>query len=119
MIAHLVLFTPKSGLSAEDREAGLVALERACVSIPEIKRATFGRRRTLGHEYDAAAPMAVEYAVLLEFETEDDLRTYLHHPAHVALGHHFHNSSELAMAIDFTVGDASQIRAIAGLDSDD
>jgi len=117
MIAHLVLFTPKPELSAEDRRATVLALERACVDIPEIRRAQVGRRRVLGYAYDALAPAHFEYAVLLEFDSESDLRTYLHHPAHVALGHHFNNSAAAALALDFTIGDASQIRAIAGLDS--
>jgi hypothetical protein len=117
MIAHLVLFTPKPELSAEDRRATVLALERACVDIPEIKHARFGRRRVLGYAYDALATVHFEYAALLEFESETDLRTYLHHPAHVALGHHFRNSAAVAVALDFTIGDASQIRAIAGLDS--
>jgi hypothetical protein len=117
MIAHVVLFTPRKGLSAEERETSILALERACLDIPQITRVRVGRRRVLGYTYDALAPVHFEYAVILEFDSEADLDVYLHHPAHVALGHHFNYSAEVALALDFAIGDASQIRAIAGFDA--
>jgi len=116
MIAHVVLFTPKASLSAEERESSILALERACLDIPQITRVRVGRRRVLGYAYDALAPVHFEFAVILEFESEADLDAYLHHPAHVALGHHFNNSAAVAVALDFVIGDASQIRALSGLD---
>lgn len=119
MIAHIVLFTPKATLEAEARAATIVALERACLDMPQIKRLRVGRRRRLGYAYDALAPVHFEYAVIMEFESEADLDAYLHHPAHLALGHHFNNSAEVALALDFAIGDASQIHAIAGLDAPD
>jgi hypothetical protein len=117
MIAHVVLFTPRKTLSAEERDASILALERACLGIPQIRRVRVGRRRVLGYAYDALAPVHFEYAVMLEFESEADLDVYLNHPAHVALGHHFNHSAEVALALDFAIGDASQIRAIAGFDA--
>ena len=53
----------------------------------------------------------------MEFDTEADLHAYLHHPAHVALGHHFNHSAEVALALDFVIGDAAHIQAIAALDA--
>ena len=117
MIAHIVLFSPKASLSAREREDTIAALERACSDIPQIKRVRVGRRRLLGYAYDALAPVHFEYAVVMEFDSEADLDTYLHHPAHVALGHHFNNSAEVALALDFAIGDSSQIQAIAALDT--
>jgi L-lysine 2,3-aminomutase len=117
MIAHLVLFSPKASLSAREREDTITALERACFDIPQIKRVRVGRRRLLGHAYDALAPVHFEYAVIMEFESPADLDAYLQHPAHVALGHHFNHSAEVALALDFAIGDASQIQAIAALDA--
>lgn len=119
MIAHIVLFTPKASLEAEARADTIIALERACLDMPQIKRLRVGRRRRLGYAYDALAPVHFEYAVIMEFESEADLDAYLHHPAHLALGHHFNNSAEVALALDFAIGDASQIHAIAGLDAPD
>jgi hypothetical protein len=117
MIAHIVLFSPKASLSSGEREATITALERACSDIPQISRVRVGRRRLLGYAYDALAPVHFEYAVIMEFESEADLHAYLHHPSHVALGHHFNNSAEVAIALDFAIADASQIQAIAGLDA--
>jgi hypothetical protein len=117
MIAHIVLFTPKASLSAREREDTITALEDACSGIPQIARVRVGRRRLLGYAYDALAPVHFEYAVVMEFASEADLDAYLHHPTHVALGHHFNNSAAVAIALDFTIGDASQIQAIAALDA--
>jgi L-lysine 2,3-aminomutase len=117
MIAHIVLFSPKASLSAEEREHTLAALERACSDIPQIKRVRVGRRRLLGYAYDALVPTHFEYAVVMEFDSDAELDAYLHHPAHVALGHHFNHSAAVALAMDFAIGDASQIQAIAALDA--
>jgi hypothetical protein len=117
MIAHVVLFTPKASLNAQERRDIILALERACLDIPQVRRVRVGRRRVLGYAYDALASVHFEYAVILEFESEADLDAYLHHPAHVALGHHFNNSAAVALALDFAIGDASQIRALSGLDA--
>lgn len=119
MITHLVLFSPKASLDAGERAETIAALERACSDIPQIARVRVGRRRRLGYAYDALAPVAFEYAVIMEFASEADLDAYLNHPAHVALGHHFNNSADIALALDFTIGDASQIQAIAALDAPD
>jgi hypothetical protein len=70
----------------------------------------------LGYGYDALAAVHFEYVVILEFASEADLDAYLKHPAHVALGHHFGQSAGVAVALDFAIGDASQIRAMAGVD---
>jgi hypothetical protein len=113
MIAHIVLFTPKASLHDHERETMISALETACRDIPQIKRVQLGRRRVLGYQYDGLAPVHFEFLLILGFDSAEDLDTYLHHPAHVALGDHFSESSEAALALDFEVGDVSRIRAIA------
>jgi hypothetical protein len=101
MIAHVVHFTPRPSLSIEDRRALVADLERACRDIPEIRRARIGRRRVLGAAYDRVGALHFEFVAVLEFESEADLRAYLEHPAHVALGRWFHQGAEAALAEDF------------------
>jgi hypothetical protein len=113
MIAHVVLFTPRASLGDDEREELIAALETACRDIPQIRRVQIGRRRVLGYQYDGLAPVHFEFVVILEFDSTEDLDRYLHHPAHVTLGDHFSESSEVALALDFEIGDVSQIRAIA------
>jgi hypothetical protein len=100
MIAHVVLFRPKSSLSAEDRQTFVEALEHALTNIPLIKRATIGRRVTLGRLYDQQAA-DFPFAAILEFDSEADLRAYLDHPAHQALGQQFYLKADAALVFDF------------------
>jgi hypothetical protein len=100
MIAHVVLFRPKTELTGEERQAFVDALEQALTKIDLIKRATIGRRVTLGRLYDQAAT-DFTFAAILEFASEADLRAYLDHPAHVSLGRQFYVASEQALALDY------------------
>ena len=100
MIAHVVLFRPKTGLTTEERQTFVDALEQALTKIDLIKRATIGRRVTLGRSYDEMAT-DFPFAAILEFANEADLRAYLDHPAHVSLGQQFYMTSEQALALDY------------------
>lgn len=111
MIAHVVLFRPAAGLSDEDREQFVAALERALSGIPQIRRAHVGRRRILGRAYDAAGE-PFPYAAILEFDSEADLRTYLDHPAHAELGQRFFTATEAMLVRDFEMMDAADARAL-------
>ena len=93
MIAHVVLFRPKPGLSDAERRTFADALQHALTRIDLIRRVTIGRRVTLGRLYDQQNAVDFPYAAILEFETEGDLRAYLDHPAHVNLGRQFYFTS--------------------------
>lgn len=101
MIAHVVSFTPRASLTAEERRTLVGDVQKALRAIPAIRRARLGRRRQFGYAYDAVGPVHFEFLMILEFDTADDLRTYLHHPDHVALGRWFYEGSEVALAQDF------------------
>jgi hypothetical protein len=110
MIAHVVLFKPRPNLSHAEREALLEAMRVAFTDIPEIKRVRVGRRRILDRAYDATARIDFEYAAVLEFDTEDRLRAYLDHPAHVDLGRQFGATAEAAMVYDYEMIEPDEIR---------
>ena len=110
MVAHVVLFRPKPELTGDDRRAFLAALQHALTSIPVIQRSRVGRRLTLGRQYDSLNPQEFPYAAILEFASEDDLRTYLEHPAHEMLGAQFYTTSQAAMVFDFELLDGDDIR---------
>ena len=101
MIAHVVLFRPKPELTADARQALVQALEHALTNIDLIKRATIGRRVTMGRLYDQQNAADYPFAAILEFENESDLRAYLDHPAHVSLGREFYLKSAAALAFDY------------------
>lgn len=112
MVAHVVLFTPKPSMSAADREVFVGALEGALRDIPQVARATVGRRFIAGRQYDALVTTAFEYLAVIEFATRGDLYAYLDHPAHAALAQLFYAHAAAAVAWDFDVTDGASVRAL-------
>lgn len=112
MIAHVVLFRPKPGLSADERAALVEALDHALNKITLIKRARVGRRVVLGRLYDNQNTQQFPYAAILEFENDHDLVEYLNHPTHTALGKQFYSASEAALAFDFELLDPDRTREL-------
>ena len=108
MIAHVVLFRPKSTLTEDQRAAFVRALDDALRDIPLIKRASIGRRKVMGRQYDAMNAVEFPFVAILEFDSTADLLAYLAHPAHDALGLQFYTASEAALAYDFDVVAPSQ-----------
>ena len=113
MIAHVVLFKPKPGLDAGTRERLAEAFERALRDIPSIRRAHLGRRVTHGRPYEQLMTVDYEYAAILEFDTLEDLKAYLAHGAHDALGALFFEAFEVALMYDYEM--ESGAAAVAAL----
>ena len=112
MIAHVVLFKPRPDLSRRDREALLEAMRIAFTNIPAIERVRVGKRRLIGRGYEAQAVVDFEYAAILEFDSEDSLRSYLDHPAHVDLGRHFGLTAAAALVYDFGMIEPEKIQEL-------
>lgn len=107
MIVHVVLFKPKTGLSAGDRAQLIDALREAQASIPGIRRFRAGTRVTTGRPYDALA-RDFPYIALIEFDSRAGLDAYLAHPAHERLSMGFYQFSAAAEAYDFDVDDVPE-----------
>ena len=101
MIAHVVLFQPRANLPATEREAFAASYEHALTSIPQVRRARVGARRTLGRLYDQQNRCDFSFVAIIEFDSEADLLTYLDHPAHHELGRRFYETAEAALVYDF------------------
>ena len=102
MIAHVVLFRPRATLTADQRQALANALRGAVEGIPQIKRATIGKRILLNRPgYETQMAEHYEYSAILEFDSEPDLRAYLDHPSHSDLGKLLFISAEAVLAYDF------------------
>ncbi len=108
MIAHVVLFRPRPTLSEAERAAFIGALDAALKDIPQIKRATIGRRVVMGRQYDAMNAVEFPFVAVLEFDSKADLIAYLDHPAHETLGMQFYTTSEAALAYDFDLLDPTR-----------
>jgi hypothetical protein len=102
MISHVVLFRPRTTLSAGERRSLVAALRAAVEGIAEIKRTTIGRRLLLGSPgYETQMAEHYEYSAILEFDSEADLRRYLDHPAHADLGKLLFTTADAVLAYDF------------------
>lgn len=102
MISHVVLFRPKATLSIDERAALIAVLKQAVTGIPTIKRTTIGRRILLNRPgYETLMAEHFEYSAILEFDSEEDLRAYLDHPAHSTLGRLLFTAADAVLAYDF------------------
>jgi hypothetical protein len=106
MIAHIILFRPKPGVTADERQSVLDGLRAAVTGIPTIRRLHVGRRVRHGMPgYEQFMREDFEYAMVVEFDDLDGLKAYLAHPDHAALGRHFVQSSAAALAYDYEMED--------------
>jgi hypothetical protein len=113
VIAHLVLFRPRSDLPEITRRALADALTTAVRDIPSVRRARVGRRLTHGRPYEALMRVHYEYAAVLEFDDLEGLRAYLAHPAHDALAARFFEAFDEALMYDYELEEG--VGAIARL----
>ena len=109
MVTHLVLMKPRLDLSPADRRALIDAFERAVREIPTVRATRAGRRVRHGAGYEASAPDAADYFVVIDFDDLDGLQTYLRHPAHDELGARFGQSLSSAAVYDFEVGGVEEL----------
>lgn len=102
MIAHIVLFRPRPGLSAPERSAMLQAMQAAARNAPSVRRCRIGRRHIHGLPgYEQSMREDYEYAAVLEFDDERGLRAYLQDPAHQRIGEQFTSGASAALAYDY------------------
>jgi hypothetical protein len=110
MISHVVLMKPRPDLSYADREGLVAAFETAIREIPAVRSVRVGKRVTHGAAYEASAPDAADYLIVLDFDDIAALRAYLDHPAHVELGTRFNRSLIAGFVYDFDVEGGGALR---------
>jgi len=110
VISHVVLFRPRASLTADQRQTLVNALRGAVQGIPQITRATIGKRLLLNRPgYEKQMAEHYEYSAILEFDSEVDLRAYLDHPAHDLLGKLLFISAEAVLAYDYASLDVDEL----------
>lgn len=113
MLAHVVLFRLRAGLTRDQRDALVEAFTGALRDIPGVRRARVGRRVTHGRTYERLMNEDYEFAALLEFDDLGALTRYLQHPAHDDLGRRFFDSFEAALIYDYEMSEG--VSGLAGL----
>ncbi len=107
MIAHVVLFEPRADFTDDDRQSLINGLRDAARDISAVRRLRVGRRIRHGVPgYEQLMRDEYSFAAIVEFDTVEDLRAYLAHPAHERVGRHFMESSVRALAYDYVLVDA-------------
>ena len=107
MIAHVVLFRARAGVTAEDRRVLSRALEQARTQIPSVRRFHVGRRVRHGRPYEQAMAQDCTHAAVIEFDDVEGLKAYLNHPAHGDLARLWASLSEATLVYDYEMRDAS------------
>lgn len=108
MIAHLVLFKPRSDLGSHERQALAEAFSAAVTQIPSVRRARVGRRVTHGRPYEQLMAIDYSYAVVIEFDDMAGLHAYLNHPVHDRLAAQFFASFQHALMYDFELDEGRE-----------
>ena len=111
MIQHVVLFRPRTTLTASERAALIESLKAAVSGIPLIKKTTIGTRILLNRPgYETQMAEHFEYSAILEFDSETDLRAYLDHPAHNNLGRLLFTTADAVLAYDFVTTSLANLK---------
>lgn len=101
MIAHVVLFEPKSSTTMEDRDMFIDLMRAAVSEIEAVRRSFIGLRQTVGAGYEQKmGDSTYSYASVVEFDDVDGLKTYLEHPLHIKIGQLFWQHCERTLIID-------------------
>jgi stress responsive alpha/beta barrel protein len=112
MIAHVVLFRPRTDLSTNARQALMASFEAALTQIPSIRRARVGRRIVVGRGYESFMRVDYAYAAVIEFDDRAGLMAYLEHPVHERLASQFFSAFEEALMYDFELADGTDGLAV-------
>jgi hypothetical protein len=115
VIVHVVLFKPQESLGAEQKRAILDGVAAAVRQCPTVRGCRVGRRLRHGLPgYEQAMAEDFEYALFLEFDDVQGLRSYLTNPAHGRLGGLFTSAAAASLAYDYEVADIAHAHQLLG-----
>ena len=101
MIAHIVLFNPKAGISEEQLRAFDQSVVATCQAVPSVSRATIGKAVRIDPGYQRSmGDKTYRFAAVLEFLDPAGLIAYLTHPSHDVLGRAFWDVCESTTVVE-------------------
>ena len=108
MIAHIVLFKPRAGLTSDQILVFAQQLKKTMAGVETVKRAQVGKRKSLRPEDDREfGDTAYEYSAVIEFADEPGLIEYLNHPLHRELGRLFWENCAKTIVLEVETVDAT------------
>lgn len=96
MIRHVVLFKLKAGVTPDELDRWLEMSRRAHARIGSVRAFSIGA--DLMH-----LPRSYDVAVVADFDSLDDVRTYAEHPEHLPVIELSRELSEHIASVDFRV----------------
>jgi Stress responsive A/B Barrel Domain len=107
MIAHIVLFNPKSNATPEVLLSCAQLLERLAREVPGVIRASAGRSIALDPGYPRSfGEKTYQNVCVVEFGDRESLLNYLNHPIHRELGRLFWEMCDSAIVTESEMVDA-------------
>lgn len=104
MIQHIVLFTPKSDLPDERRQAFASLVLDTLSGSSDVERFSIGRRVSINAGYERNfGDKTYEYSAVIEFKTPECLISYLRSPEHARLGRLFWESCDSCVVSELEV----------------
>jgi Stress responsive A/B Barrel Domain len=109
VIAHIVLFEPKSETTHDQRRSFARILQSCSREIPSIKRASVGRANRINQTYlndFGSETYRFDYAAVIEFDDQAGLELYLNHQLHKEMAAQFWQLCERTVIVDIEMSDA-------------
>lgn len=107
VVAHIVLFNPKLGLTADELRSFAQSIQGVTRSITAVRRALVGKAVHIVPSYPRSlGDQTYEYAAVLEFDDTAALAAYLEHPSHRVLGRLFWDYCGSAVVMEAELRDA-------------
>ena len=101
MIAHIVLFEPKSSTTMTERDAFFELMRLTFEEIETVRRSFVGIKQEVGATYESKlGDTTYSYASVVEFDDVDGLNIYLNHPLHVKVGQLFWQHCDRTTIVD-------------------
>ena len=107
MVAHIVLFNPKLGLTPDQLRSFAQSVQDVTRQISTVRRALVGRAVHVVPSYPRSlGDQTYEFAAILEFDGIAELTDYLEHPSHRVLGRLFWDYCGSAVVMEAEFRDA-------------
>jgi hypothetical protein len=110
VIQHIVLFTPKAGLTLADRQRFARTTAEVLGRSSDVSRFTIGRRVDIDPGYPRSfGDRRFDYSAVLEFVDRDALVRYLVSPSHGELGRQFWEACQDTIVVEVDVLDPAML----------
>lgn len=111
-----MLFEPKGSLTVSEKRLFAQSVLDVCIRLRSVRRVSLGRRTVVDAGYERSfGDKTYEYSAVFEFDTTEQLKSYLTDPLHEELGRLFWASCERAVVCETESIDPNRSDAVDAL----